>query len=113
MIRIEQETGVVHLIIDRLEKKNALTRGMYEALADAVDEATANPSVHAIVITGEGAQFTAGNDLDDFRARAAEKNAPAVSWPGVYRATDELRHTGDRGRGRSCDWHRHHDADAL
>lgn len=74
MIRVEQETGVVHLTIDRPEKKNALTRAMYQALADAVEQAADDESVHAIVISGEGGQFTAGNDLDDFRARATAPN---------------------------------------
>ncbi|WP_166268813.1 enoyl-CoA hydratase/isomerase family protein [Marinobacter caseinilyticus] len=74
MIRIEQERGLVHLIIDRPEKKNALTRSMYETLTEAVDQAAGDDSVHAIVITGAGNVFTAGNDLDDFRTRAAEEN---------------------------------------
>lgn len=74
MIRVERETGVVHLIIDRPGKKNALTRAMYQALAEAVDQAASEEAVHAIVISGEGGQFTAGNDLDDFRARASADN---------------------------------------
>lgn len=74
MIRVEQETGVVHLIISRPGKKNALTRAMYQALADAVDQAASDETVHAIVLSGEGGQFTAGNDLDDFRARASAVN---------------------------------------
>ncbi len=72
MIKVERDAGVVHLIIARPEKKNALTRAMYEALARGVDEAAADTSVHGIVISGEGNVFTAGNDLDDFRARASD-----------------------------------------
>lgn len=79
MIRTETETGIVHLIIDRPEKKNALTREMYQALSEGVERATADTSVNVIVISGAGGLFTAGNDLDDFRARAAEsKPAPSA-----------------------------------
>ncbi len=86
MIRVEQETGVVHLTIARPEKKNALTRAMYQALADAVEQAAGDDSVHAIVISGEGEQFTAGNDLDDFRARAtADKPQPSAGLAFIER----------------------------
>lgn len=74
MIKVERDAGIVHLIIARPEKKNALTRAMYEALAQGVDEAAADTSVHGIVISGEGNVFTAGNDLDDFRHRASDTN---------------------------------------
>ncbi|MDX1633964.1 MAG: enoyl-CoA hydratase-related protein [Marinobacter sp.] len=74
MIQVEQESGVAHLTIARPEKRNALTRAMYQALADALDLAADDESVHAIVISGQGGQFTAGNDLDDFRARATADN---------------------------------------
>lgn len=72
MIEIERQPGYLHLIIRRPEKKNALTRDMYAALADAVEAAGADDSVHAILISGHGDVFTAGNDLDDFRARATD-----------------------------------------
>ena len=70
MIRVEQEAGVMHLTIARPDKKNALTRAMYQALAEAIDQAADDQTVHAILLAGEGEVFTAGNDLDDFRARA-------------------------------------------
>lgn len=72
MIEVNHENGLVHLNINRPEKKNALTRDMYEILGREVNAAAADTSVHAIVITGEGKDFTAGNDLDDFRNRAAD-----------------------------------------
>lgn len=72
MIEVSREPGIVHLTICRPEKKNALTRAMYEALSAAVDEAAADTGVHAIVISGCDGMFTAGNDLDDFRARAVD-----------------------------------------
>lgn len=72
MIKTEQSPGIVHLVISRPDKKNALTRDMYQALAEGVEKASTDTSVNAIVISGEGGVFTAGNDLDDFRARATD-----------------------------------------
>ncbi|WP_417530796.1 enoyl-CoA hydratase/isomerase family protein [Marinobacter lipolyticus] len=74
MIDAQNLPGVTHLVIRRANKKNALTREMYQALADGVSAAAADASVHAIVLSGEGDVFTAGNDLDDFRARATDAN---------------------------------------
>lgn len=73
MIRIEHSPGIVHLQINRPDKKNALTREMYQALGEGVEHAAADESVHAIVISGEGGVFTAGNDLGDFRNRGTDE----------------------------------------
>ncbi|WP_323750272.1 enoyl-CoA hydratase/isomerase family protein [Marinobacter sp.] len=73
MIEREQFEGVLHLVINRPEKKNALTRAMYQALGAAVTDANNDETVSAIVISGAGGVFTAGNDLDDFRARATDE----------------------------------------
>ncbi|ROT98236.1 crotonase [Marinobacter sp. R17] len=72
MIEVTREPGIVRLTIRRPEKKNALTRAMYDSLSEAVDAAAADAGVHAIVLTGCDGLFTAGNDLDDFRARAVD-----------------------------------------
>lgn len=74
MIIAHRKVGYVHLVISRIEKKNALTRAMYQQLSEAVEAAAADTSVNAIVLSGEGSVFTAGNDLDDFRARATDAN---------------------------------------
>lgn len=73
MIIAHRKAGHVHLVISRAEKKNALTRAMYQQLAEEIDRAAADTSVNAIVLSGEGNVFTAGNDLDDFRARATDE----------------------------------------
>lgn len=74
MIDVQQSGGVLHLVINRTDKKNALTRPMYNTLAGAVSTANEDARVSAIVISGAGNVFTAGNDLDDFRARATDEN---------------------------------------
>lgn len=57
---------VLHLVLDRPEKKNALTRAMYARLADALDEAAEDAGIRAVVLSGRGGVFTGGNDLGDF-----------------------------------------------
>ena len=77
-VRSELSGGVLTLTINRPEKKNALTRDMYQALGDGIDGAGAD--VRCILIQAEGNVFTAGNDLADFAAinRADPGGAPRV-----------------------------------
>lgn len=74
MIIAHRGAGHVHLVISRTDKKNALTRAMYRQLGEEIARAAADSSVNAIVLSGDGGVFTAGNDLDDFRARATDEN---------------------------------------
>ena len=59
------------LIFNRPQKKNALTLAMYATMAERLDEAAGIPHLRAVVITGAGDAFTAGNDLGDFMAHPA------------------------------------------
>jgi enoyl-CoA hydratase/carnithine racemase len=61
--------GVATIEIARPEKKNALTAAMYQAMADALRAAQADPAVRAVLITGQPGVFTSGNDIDDFMSR--------------------------------------------
>jgi enoyl-CoA hydratase/carnithine racemase len=62
--------GVATIEIARPEKKNAITVTMYQAMADLLKAAQADPAVRALLITGQPGIFTSGNDLDDFMSRA-------------------------------------------
>jgi enoyl-CoA hydratase/carnithine racemase len=65
-VLIAKAGGVLTLTLNRPEKKNALTRPMYAALAAAIDGAEADADVRCILIQSEGDTFTGGNDLADF-----------------------------------------------
>jgi enoyl-CoA hydratase/carnithine racemase len=68
-IKTATHQGVTTLEIARPEKKNALTAAMYQAMADALRAAQADPEVRSVLITGQPGIFTAGNDLEDFMQR--------------------------------------------
>jgi enoyl-CoA hydratase/carnithine racemase len=69
-IEIRRDGAVVSAAFDRPEKKNAVTSAMYEALIDVFDKAERDPDVGALVLSGAGGVFTAGNDINDFLAVA-------------------------------------------
>jgi enoyl-CoA hydratase/carnithine racemase len=58
--------GVCELRFDRPEKRNAITHRMYQALAAALQAAAADEAVRVVLLSGAGASFCAGNDLNDF-----------------------------------------------
>lgn len=63
---IERNGPVLAITFNRPAKKNALTGAMYLAAAEALRAANADPSIGAIIFSGTGGTFTAGNDLADF-----------------------------------------------
>lgn len=75
------DDGILTIRMNRPEKKNALTGEMYQAMADALNDAEKNPAVRAIVITGVKNSFTAGNDLEDFLTNPPdEKSSPVLNF---------------------------------
>jgi enoyl-CoA hydratase/carnithine racemase len=62
---------VLEIVFNRPEKKNALTRAMYEGMVAAFRRGEEDPAVRVMLITGAGDMFTAGNDIGDFQSRAA------------------------------------------
>lgn len=67
------EGGVLTLRMNRPDKKNAIDRAMYTAMAGALSQADADPAVAATLIAGVPGAFTAGNDIADFVAVAMGK----------------------------------------
>jgi enoyl-CoA hydratase/carnithine racemase len=73
---LSRSNGVYEVQLNRPEKRNAITQAMYGALVDAFNEATADDGVRVVLISGAGASFTAGNDLNDFlRADLSDANS--------------------------------------
>jgi 2-(1,2-epoxy-1,2-dihydrophenyl)acetyl-CoA isomerase len=75
---LESRRGAVcTLTLNRPERLNALDMLLGGALLDALNRATADHSVRAIVLTGAGRAFCAGGDLDLLRS-AREREDVAV-----------------------------------
>jgi enoyl-CoA hydratase/carnithine racemase len=69
-ILIERRGAVQVIRMNRPDKKNAITRAMYAAMAAALAGGDADDTVRANVILGVPGAFTSGNDLADFMAVA-------------------------------------------
>jgi 2-(1,2-epoxy-1,2-dihydrophenyl)acetyl-CoA isomerase len=62
-IRVEIHDSWRRLVLNRPGKLNALTREMLTRLLAAITEAEADPSCRAVVLTGEGRGFCAGQEV--------------------------------------------------
>jgi enoyl-CoA hydratase/carnithine racemase len=65
-ILIERADGVLSIVLNRPDKKNAITASMYQEMADGFFEAEKDPTVRAVLLRANGGIFSAGNDLDEF-----------------------------------------------
>lgn len=65
-IIVTQQDYCLNILIQRPERKNALTFAMYQAMADALEQASNDSSIRVVCIKGQGDCFTSGNDLQDF-----------------------------------------------
>ena len=75
------DNAILTLTLNRPEKQNAITRDMYQFMADQLREANGDFSIRAVVITHEGPHFTAGNDLYDFlNAPPLEPGSPVMQF---------------------------------
>lgn len=68
--RPADRAGVLLIRLNRPEKRNAITRTMYQAMTDAITAANGDPDVRAIAFLGTPGAFSAGNDMADFMAFA-------------------------------------------
>ena len=91
-ITVAKADGILTLVMNRPDKKNALTDAMYGVLADAIEDAETDAAVRVIVLRGEGDMFTAGNDLADFAAAKPGEAARNVGRfiHAIARATKPL-----------------------
>lgn len=64
-IRFEVTDGVARLVLNRPDRLNSFTVQMHGEVATALDRVEADPAIRALLLTGAGRGFCAGQDLSD------------------------------------------------
>lgn len=72
-VLVDIQEGILSIRMNRPDKKNALTRAMYQSISDALMEADRDDSIRVILLTGTSDCFTSGNDIGDFRDVPSQK----------------------------------------
>jgi enoyl-CoA hydratase/carnithine racemase len=65
-ILTETSGSILRVTVNRPHKKNAMTSAMYNALADAFNEAAKDDDINVVIWDAAGDSFSAGNDVEDF-----------------------------------------------
>ena len=87
LILTDLSDRVLTIRINRPAKKNALTLAMYAGITAALNRASADDEVRAVLITGGPTCFTAGNDLMDFlNTPPTSPDSPVVQFLPTLRA---------------------------
>ncbi|SEP16997.1 enoyl-CoA hydratase-related protein [Aquisalimonas asiatica] len=79
----DRQDGVLTITLNRADKRNALTGEMYDAIRETMADARRDGDVRAVLLNAEGEHFTAGNDLQDFGPKAAERVASGEKAPAM------------------------------
>jgi 2-(1,2-epoxy-1,2-dihydrophenyl)acetyl-CoA isomerase len=79
LIQIAQRGAVRMLTLNRPAALNSFTQDMHDELRGALDGAAADPAVRAVLITGAGRGFCAGQDLNDPGMAAGADGKPDIA----------------------------------
>ena len=85
-ILYETENGRARIILNRPQKRNALSGELLRELRDALWEADDDTSVHAVVLKGAGSCFSSGHDLSPGK----EERTPGKSYRANRDLDDEI-----------------------
>ena len=89
LINVRRDGPCGTIVLNRPERKNALSREAVEQLSEALEDFHGERSVRAVILTGSGDSFCAGTDLSQLKETAESKNALAL-WHKDSRAFLEL-----------------------
>lgn len=83
LILTDDRGPVRHIVLNRPDKRNAMSQALLLELGDALREAANDASVHCVVLRGTGRVFSAGVDLNELASFAGD---PTVLRPfrGVF-----------------------------
>ena len=65
-VRIEGDAPVVEVVLDRPERKNAVTLQMWREIPRVFEELGKQAGIRAIILRGAGGNFCAGADITEF-----------------------------------------------
>ncbi|KAB0615681.1 enoyl-CoA hydratase-related protein, partial [Castellaniella defragrans] len=88
MIRAERRDAVLEILIDRPERRNALTDAMYRDIERALREADADAACAAVILHGAGGHFTAGNDLAEFQMPQDSRDVGSIAFLHALASVD-------------------------
>ena len=92
-VKVEVRDGIGWAIMNRPEKRNAMSPQLHYDMDDALGRLETDPDARVVVVTGAGGNFSAGQDLkkffrelenDPFERKKAQRHANSWRWQRLY-----------------------------
>jgi enoyl-CoA hydratase/carnithine racemase len=92
-LRLERDGAIATLFIDRADRHNAMSQGMWEWLPQLVAEAMADAAVRALILTSATpGLFCAGADIHEFASHAGEEDWRIANQAAIRATQYALAH---------------------
>lgn len=86
-VRYEKNSGIATLTLDRPDRLNAMTDGMWDALYEHIQAIAADDEIRAVILKGEGRAFCSGGDVGNMarsdiisgRARSQKRHRTIIA----------------------------------
>jgi enoyl-CoA hydratase/carnithine racemase len=67
-VELHRDGPIARVVLDRPERRNALSLALMQEVIDTLDDVAADPAVRVVVMEGNGPAFSAGHDLAEMTA---------------------------------------------
>ena len=89
-VYLERSGACAHLVLNKPDKRNALSEAMWRAIPELLDEAARDAAVRLLVVRGAGGAFAAGADISEFEQVYATAERAADYSRAIAKALDDL-----------------------
>ena len=90
MIRLEIDGAVARLLLDRAEKRNAITQAMWDAFPALIAEGVASPARLVLLASATPGIFCAGADIGEFASGARDADWLRGNQAAINRTQHDL-----------------------
>lgn len=92
-LRLERDGAVARLLIDRADRRNAMTQTMWEALPHLVADAMADADIRVLILaSATPGLFCAGADINEFAACSGDADWRAANQAAIRATQYALAH---------------------
>ena len=84
LIKEKSEEGVLRLIMNNLDQRNALSESMMSILIDEIKDASSDQSIKVIVLAANGNVFCSGHDLKDITAARENDDSGEAYFKNLF-----------------------------
>ena len=90
LIKESCDNGLLRLVMNNLDQKNALSENMMNILIDEIKAASSDPSIKVIVLAANGNVFCSGHDLKEITAARENEDSGEDYFKNLFNSCSSL-----------------------